>query len=1835
MKRNFFHKIVGIMAILLLFGEVKAQQESIFYEDDISANSSPLDSSVTSIDRWGYPHIAKLPYNGGGMQTNSITCGNNNQFTLIFEDELVNSGAGNGIGFDDPTVVNSSIGSTLGEVRRNTACAVFSYISSVIDVGTANPVIFFPVSDIDGAGPLGTGTSFYSAIASSGFWGGWLNEYITTQVNPAPPNNEHAHIFIDFGARQIPAGSGNFVTINSDYTISSSATGEIDLFSVILHEATHSLGFASFIGQNGNSLVNGLYSTYDQYLKHSNFLLDPSAVFQGTSADLISNNVIYQKAGNTMDYAAYSPISFSTGSSLSHFDDIRDNAQYLMRPSTSGGDDREYTQPELEVLCNLGYTLINFPFDCTDHFPIAQPDATTGQGGVPICFSVLANDSDPDGQGLLIDPSSLVALNTTAALSINGSNQLCVTLAANFCGTAYIQYRPIDNVYNRPGNYTTLAITVNCASCPNDPCNYVCNGGFEGGLTGAGLDIFLQTNAWYNTMATCPVNASNGWCASVGTPDFFARGSTTLFGSNPAVGIPINFHCNSLTGMPSGLETYNGTPNDHYVNCSRQLGNMGNCFEGIYRDLIQPTSAGLYNFSIYCYSKDNPGRFNVYLNATAPNVNPNSCNSNFTSATPILVNQLVPDDGQWHLISLNNISLPSGMNFIIIEPNVPIGNNSSYHFMFFDDVRLEKAGNNLQVTKTVSDVTPQIGDIITYTISIHNAGANTSAATTVTDILPPGLSYVGAAPNFNVPAIVGNGNYIISYQVLVGANVALNTLIPNCASVANSACVGGGTSCVDIEIQTADIAVEKILNTPNPVSGTNADFTITISNNGPADAHNVHISEILPTCLSYISSTISAGATYNATTGLINIPLLAVGQSVTLNLTALYTAYNLCPTCQNCATLVSLDESDLNSANNLSCVDLSSNAPPIPNMITGPINSSSLWSWGQTVTGQFFEVSGELTIDSYVIFDNCEFNMQKGSKITIIRKGFYLQNNTHLYACEDMWWGIEIIAPNGYLKATNSTIEDAQWGVWINDKSSAYIDQCTFQQNFVGIFVPQHPLSYNSISATITNCIFDGYTPLQSANLFAGQSPTPLQRALAGIWVYDVALNLPNHIFRGLCNGIISGRGNLVVTRNSFTDIQPFSAYGNGYPVMKNTFLPSGATPTLNYNGTGIIQWGAHGLFTLKQSGFGSNTNDPLSFSNCKRGIAAFYTNLFSSANRMNAVEDAIFVNIPTSMQTYISNNRINCTHTGVVAQMTDFASSTTIETNTISVNCLTAPFLTSLGIKIDNFATAANTNINNNTVSLSRAYRGIYATNADKVAITRNKVYMDLYYSLDGIYLESTDNAVVMCDSVRGFSTTVNSNGIHLFSSVNNLISCNKTHNTWRGFYFRGDCTSDNNFRGNRIHNHNTGLQIGLSGTASKIGIQQHRGNQWQPQGGFSYTTSAWCVPPSLPASSYFYVHTAPGSVWHPTGINPSGWFQNFPGTPFNDCGGDNTITGDCAGGMTIVGEDITESDLNVAAGLSVDFPFGEEMRYQAESELYEKLDKNLNLVPETGSIYDFYTTKTGTSIQDFSEINQAHEGLLDADVANQLAQYDNEVANWLNEIALKDSVLSTTTDSLDLTILYTEKDSLHQLIKATLAVSHNLSQSAANMTETDANLITQENQSIVDSLLVESNEKAINEIFYSTIAQDNFEFSNNQIETITNIAFQCPLAGGEGVFKARALYHFIVGDTTYDDSTMCAAQGLNWRKGHTLTSHNPKNALNVYPNPANKTLNIHFTTKIPVSTPIILTNLVGVKMKEVFTQKEDTHFVMSMEDIPQGIYFLSSRIGDELVTTKIVVIH
>jgi hypothetical protein len=49
--------------------------------------------------------------------------------------------------------------------------------------------------------------------------------------------------------------------------------------------------------------------------------------------------------------------------------------------------------------------------------------------------------------------------------------------------------------------------------------------------------------------------------------------------------------------------------------------------------------------------------------------------------------------------------------------------------------------------------------------------------------------------------------------------------------------------------------------------------------------------------------------------------------------------------------------------------------------------------------------------------------------------------------------------------------------------------------------------------------------------------------------------------------------------------------------------------------------------------------------------------------------------------------------------------------------------------------------------------------------------------------------------------------------------------------------------------------------------------------------------------------------------------------------------------------------------------------------------------------------------------------------------------------------------------------------------------------------------------------------------------------MESLTDIAFQCPLSGGKAIFVATSIYMILKGITTFDDKEICNNKGISYR--------------------------------------------------------------------------------------------
>ncbi|MGE3823759.1 MAG: T9SS type A sorting domain-containing protein [Bacteroidia bacterium] len=866
-----------------------------------------IEQDIIPKDISGEPVVINSNIAGGGP----YSC-NSGGFNLYFGDMMSN----NNDGFDN---------SIYGAEARATVCAVFEYLGSIIDLNGATPDILINNSQFDGTDALGFAT-MQSPTSPSGFEGGDLYDHITTGTPPA--SDYDGIITIDFGYLSM---------MHLNHTTSSG--GAIDLYSVILHEAMHALGFASFIRQNGTSVFAPAYSKFDQFLLDNitdmDVLVNNTPTFVGTTGDLISNALVYQRPSSCEIQPVYSPGQYNEGSSLSHFDNLRTTWNYVMRPSTSGGDDRELLQPELMFLCDVGYDLL-VPEPCTNCFPNGVDDFTTTPCSTEVCFDVLDNDTDPESNAISFDltfgNNGLLILSGGGSAYISG-NEICYTPSPYFTGTARIQYRPEDAT--SAGNITSLLVEVECGLCPEDPCNYVCNGGME-----RVTDPCPPNPTWTlnNTFGSCPSFVER-WCSTVGSPDAFVRSECTFSTNGPSnLSIPTNF----FAGSSPGVDTHNGSPNDSYIGF--YLNTDQSYIEGVYTPLIQnlaPNTNYVLDFWVYvrAFGFGNADFGPATVRAGLTIGTPDNTGTPNTPVDYLIGSNSAPTNGPWQHFVFPFTTDNNEYNFLVIEPQLVSGNWTKY--IFLDDVRLVQAGPALTITKTVDNPNPLPGDEITFELEVCNNSATNATSITVEDVLPEGLTAVSgytSYPSIDAGNITAGNCTTLVVTATVDNDAPLNTTITNCAGITSGGanCSGQGVNCVDIIIPATDIGIVKTVNNTEPANGTQVVFTITVNNYGPTNVGSFTVSDVLPAGLTYVTSNVTGGSgSYNSGTGVFIINSLNSGNSITLTITATASnTTNQCLEIENCASFTPVNFVDLDLFNNTDCVSIF--VQPEPQEIEGP-----------------------------------------------------------------------------------------------------------------------------------------------------------------------------------------------------------------------------------------------------------------------------------------------------------------------------------------------------------------------------------------------------------------------------------------------------------------------------------------------------------------------------------------------------------------------------------------------------------------------------------------------------------------------------------------------------------------------------------------------------------------------------------------------------------------------------------------------------------------------------------------------------------------------------------
>lgn len=245
-------------------------------------------------------------------------------------------------------------------------------------------------------------------------------------------------------------------------------------------------------------------------------------------------------------------------------------------------------------------------------------------------------------------------------------------------------------------------------------------------------------------------------------------------------------------------------------------------------------------------------------------------------------------------------------------------------------------GANLSLTKQISNLTPNVGEIVTFTITMSNSGPNTATNVAIKDSIPNGYSNItsisnsgilsGSVINWNGLTIANGANLTFTYQAKVNAPI-LGTSFTNIAQIRssdqfdpnsfpnNNNASEDDQASVTAVPKRANLSLNKLVNELSPQVGEEVTFTITLNNTGPQTANNIEVKDVVPNGFSGIS-TISNGGILIGNVVTWNIVNLANGGNQTFSYKAIVEKPTVGVSFTNTVEVTKVDEYDPNSTPN-------------------------------------------------------------------------------------------------------------------------------------------------------------------------------------------------------------------------------------------------------------------------------------------------------------------------------------------------------------------------------------------------------------------------------------------------------------------------------------------------------------------------------------------------------------------------------------------------------------------------------------------------------------------------------------------------------------------------------------------------------------------------------------------------------------------------------------------------------------------------------------------------------------------------------------------------------
>ncbi|MBK7937191.1 MAG: T9SS type A sorting domain-containing protein [Lewinellaceae bacterium] len=140
--------------------------------------------------------------------------------------------------------------------------------------------------------------------------------------------------------------------------------------------------------------------------------------------------------------------------------------------------------------------------------------------------------------------------------------------------------------------------------------------------------------------------------------------------------------------------------------------------------------------------------------------------------------------------------------------------------------------------------------------------------------------------------------------------------------------------------------------------------------------------------------------------------------------------------------------------------------------------------------------------------------------------------------------------------------------------------------------------------------------------------------------------------------------------------------------------------------------------------------------------------------------------------------------------------------------------------------------------------------------------------------------------------------------------------------------------------------------------------------------------------------------------------------------------------------------------------------------------------------------------------------------------------------------------------------------------------------------------------------------------------------MSTLTSIADDCPLSGGEAVLRARAMLTLLdESPMAYDDDDLC---GVGWRSEEKEQKNLHSSTLRLYPNPANNKLTIEYHFADDAERRLLFYDAYGQMVKDVSLPAPSGKVNIPIGKMASGVYWYVSPGTNAIVLSgKIIINH